>query len=306
MKLPIIMAPMFLVSTPQMVIEACKNGVTGSFPLLNARTREDCEKWLSEVKEQVPSNQHWAVNYIAHKTNKRYEEDLVLIEKYQPPIVIVSLGYPGKVVEIVHSYGGLVYADVANVKHAKKSAEAGVDGLILVCAGAGGHGGTLHPYAFFHAVKEFWDKTIILSGAISEGEDILSAQALGADYVYMGTRFIATQESAAFPEYKEMLIGATTEDILYSNSFSGVYANYLIPSLQKNNIDVASLKPNEKLDLEHMIDAKAWRDIWSAGQGVTMIEKVQTVAEIIDEIHAEYQKAVERVSSFVPNIIGKQ
>lgn len=306
MKLPIIMAPMFLVSTPKMVIEACKRGIIGSFPLLNARTLESCEEWLSEIKENVSSDQTWAVNYIAHKTNKRFEEDLGLIEKYQPPVVIVSLGYPGKVVETVHRYGGLVYADVANVKHARKSAEAGVDGLILVCAGAGGHGGTLHPFAFFHAVKEFWNKTIILSGAISEGEDILSAQTLGADYVYMGTRFIATTESAAFPEYKDMLLTSTTEDILYSNSFSGVYANYLIPSLQRNNIDPALLKHNEKLDLDHMIDAKAWRDIWSAGQGVTMVEKVQTVAEVIEELELEYLQAVERMRSCVPDFISKQ
>ncbi|WP_102028458.1 NAD(P)H-dependent flavin oxidoreductase [Salirhabdus sp. Marseille-P4669] len=294
-KLPLIVAPMFLVSNPAMVIEAGKAGVIGSFPLLNARPISKCAEWLKQIKEKLKDHQ-WAVNIICHKqSNKRYEEDLHLIKEFQPPIVITSLGHPGEVIDIVHQYGGLVYSDVATVKHAKKSAQIGVDGLILVCAGAGGHGGTLNPFAFIQAVKAFYSGTIILSGSISTGQDIAAAQLMGADYAYMGTRFLVAEESQAVEEYKKMVIESTMEDVLYTNAFSGVYANVLIPSLIKEGIEPGSLKSREDIDLSHLVDVKAWRDIWSAGHGVTSVQKVESMKDIINQLKKEYDSGVSRL-----------
>lgn len=292
-KLPVIVAPMFLVSTPQMVIEASNAGAIGSFPLLNARPVEKCGEWLLEIKGAL-GEKPWAVNLISHRgSNKRYDDDLELIRTYQPPIVITSLGSPADVIEIVHGYGGLVYSDVANVRHAKKAASGGVDGLILVCAGAGGHGGTLNPFAFIAGVKEFYDGTIILSGSMSTGQDIAAARLMGADYAYMGTRFLAAEESSAPEEYKDMVIDSTIEDVLYTDSFSGVHANILIPSLIKQGIDPKELKPKDEVDLSHLVDVKAWRDIWSAGQGVTTITKRETMKEIIEALNKEYEEGVQ-------------
>lgn len=283
---------MFLVSTPQMVIEAGKAGVIGSFPLLNARPVEKCADWLQEVKDAL-GDIPWAVNFICHQqTNKRYAEDLELIRKYEPPIVITSLGHPGDVLPIVHGYGGLVYSDVANVKHAKKAAQSGVDGLILVCAGAGGHGGTLNPFAFIAAVKSFYDGIIVLSGTISTGADVAAARLMGADYAYMGTRFLAAEESSAQEEFKQMVIDSTIEDILYTDSFSGVHANYLIPSIVKEGIDPSTLQPKDEVDLSHLVNVKAWRDIWSAGQGVTSVTKRETTQEIVGLLVKEYEEGV--------------
>jgi nitronate monooxygenase len=295
LKLPVIVSPMFLVSTPKMVIEAGKAGVIGAFPLLNARPIETCAEWLQEVKAGL-GDIPWAANFICHKkSNKRYEDDLELIRNYQPPIVITSLGHPGEVIEIVHGYGGLVYSDVANVKHAKKAAQTGVDGLILVCAGAGGHGGMLNPFAFIAAVKKFYNGTIILSGSISSGADVAAAQLMGADYAYIGTRFLAAEESNAQDEYKEMVIDSTIEDIIYTDSFSGVHVNVLIPSLIKEGIDPATLKPKDEVDLAHVVDVKAWRDIWSAGQGVTTVTKRETTKEIVETLIREYEKGIAKL-----------
>lgn len=291
-KLPVIVAPMFLVSTPRMIIEAGKAGVVGAFPLLNARPVEACANWMKEVKDHL-GDAPWAVNFICHKTqNVRYADELELIRTYQPPIVITSLGHPGEVIEIVHAYGGLVYSDVIHVQHAKKAAEAGVDGLILVCAGAGGHGGTLSPFAFIAAVKQFYKGTIILAGAMSTGADVAAAQMMGADFAYLGTRFLVSEESGASEEYKQMVLASTVEDILYTDAFSGVHANVLVPSLLKQGIDPRSLKSKDELDFSEMTDAKAWRDIWSAGQGVTMVKSSETVREIIETLTEEYVEAV--------------
>lgn len=291
-KLPVIVAPMFLVSTPQMVIESGRAGVIGSFPLLNARPAEECARWLVEVKEAL-GDIPWAVNFISHRgSNKRYDEDVELIREHQPPIVITSLGSPAEVLEIVHAYGGLVYSDVANAKHAKKAAQSGVDGLILVCAGAGGHGGTLNPFAFIAAVKKFFDGTIILSGSLSTGQDVAAALLMGADYAYMGTRFLAVEESSAPEEYKQMVIDSSIEDILYTDSFSGVPVNVLIPSLEKQGIDPKTLKPKKEVDLSHLVNAKAWRDIWSAGHGVTTVTKRETVKEAVGQLEREYEEGV--------------
>lgn len=298
LKIPVIVAPMFLVSSPTLVIQASQGGVVGSIPLLNARSSEILEQWLTEIKEALP-DKPWAVNFISHQTNKRFKGDLELIRKYEPSIVITSLGHPGKVIEVVRGYGGLVFSDVATIKHAKKAAEAGVDGLILVCSGAGGHGGTLNPFAFLAAVKEFWNGAIILAGSISNGKDVLAARVMGADFVYMGTRFIATKESVASEAYKEMVVNSTVEDILYTDAFSGIHANYLIPSLKNEGIDMTSLKRRESVDLSHMVDVKAWRDIWSAGQGVTTVRSVQSVVEIIDQLVLEYESAQKGVGRLV-------
>ncbi|HSJ37602.1 MAG TPA: nitronate monooxygenase [Planococcus sp. (in: firmicutes)] len=295
LKLPVIVAPMFLVSTPKMVIEASNAGVIGSFPLLNARPIETCAEWMKEVKEAL-GEKPWAVNLICHRaSNKRFDQDLDMIRQFEPPIVITSLGSPTDVIETVHAYGGLVYSDVANVRHAKKASQTGVDGLILVSAGAGGHGGVLNPFAFIAAVKEFFDGTIILSGSLSTGADVAAAKLMGADYAYMGTRFIAAEESNAQEDYKQMVIDSTIEDVLYTDSFSGVHANVLIPSLRKEGIDPANLKPKDEVDLSHLVDVKAWRDIWSAGHGVTTVTKRETTKEIIDSLIEEYEKGVSKL-----------
>ncbi|EIT86410.1 hypothetical protein A374_05581 [Fictibacillus macauensis ZFHKF-1] len=306
LELPVISAPMFLVSSPKLVIEGCKAGIIGSFPLLNARTSEQLDLWMEEITTELaaaslssPARKiaPWAVNIIVHKTNTRYASDLELIAKHQPPVVITSLGHPGEVVDIVHEYGGLVFSDVIHLAHAKKAAQTGVDGLILVCNGAGGHAGTLNPMAFVGAVKEFWSGLTILAGCISSGEDVLAAEALGADLVYMGTRFISASESFASNEYKEMLIHSSFEDLLYSDAFSGVHANYLIPSIEKAGLDPANLTAKGKVDMSHIdaSNAKAWKDIWSAGQGVHHIKHVQPMKEIIAELRHGYDTALQRV-----------
>ncbi|MBD7964952.1 nitronate monooxygenase [Fictibacillus sp. Sa2CUA10] len=302
LSLPVINAPMFLVSSPDMVLESCKNGIIGTFPLLNARTSDLLENWmkhiseeLSKAREEDPSAKiaPWGVNLIVHRTNKRFEDDLELIKNYEPPVVITSLGNPSDVAKIVHGYGGLVFSDVISLDHARKAAKTGIDGLILVCSGAGGHGGTLNPFAFLKAVKEFWDGMTILAGAISTGEEILAAKILGADLVYMGTRFIATQESSASEDYRQMLIESTLEDLVYTDAISGIKGNYLLPSLQKAGFDVENLMKKESVDLSFSESkAKAWKDIWSAGQGVGSVKRIGTIQEVVDELKSEYQKAL--------------
>lgn len=301
-KLPVIMAPMFLVSNPTMTINACASGIVGSFPALNARTSDILEEWmkqitteLQEIKAQNPDKlvAPWAINYITHRSNKRYHEDLNLIEKYQPPIVITSLGDPSAVVKIVHEYGGLVFSDVINVKFAKKAIEKGTDGLILVASGAGGHAGILNPFAFLHEVREFFDGPIVLAGGMSKGEDILAAEVLGADFVYMGSRFITATESSAVDGYKNMIVDSSIDDVIYTDAFSGVNANYLIPSIKRAGLDPTNLAKKEDINFDKLNDpkVKAWKDVWGAGQGVGSINKIQSVAEIVEELQVSYEKA---------------
>lgn len=302
MALPIIVAPMFLISTPTMVIEASRAGMVGTFPLLNARPAAECAKWLAEIKEALPT-EPWGVNFICHeRENARYEEDFALIKQYEPPIVITSLGNPMPVVEAVHAYGGKVYSDVVYVKHAKKAAAAGVDGLILVCAGAGGHGGQLNPFAFVSEVRAFFDGIICLSGTISTGADIAAAQLIGADYAYIGTRFMTAAESNSPESLKDMLIESSIEDIVYTDAFSGVHANYLVPSIIANGLDPRNLQSKGKLDFSVMTDAKAWKDIWSAGQGVGNVKKKETMADIAAQLQREYEEALERVAALKANV----
>lgn len=310
-SLPVIMAPMFLISNPEMVINACKSGIVGTFPALNARTADILEEWMIEIKEGLmeykkehPNKQvaPWGINFICHpdkSMNKRYEEDMQLIEKYEPPIVITSLGDPSPIVNIVHKYGGLVFSDVINVKFAKKALEKGTDGLVLVANGAGGHGGVLNPMAFVHEIRSFFDGPIILSGSMSKGEDILASEVLGADFAYFGTRFITAKESGADESYKNMIIDSTIEDIIYTPAFTGIHANYLIPSILKFGLDPKQLPKKDKISLSGDEGAKlrAWKDIVSAGQGVGENTQVQTVSEIVEELTEQYEAAQKRITN---------
>ncbi|WP_017797846.1 NAD(P)H-dependent flavin oxidoreductase [Oceanobacillus kimchii] len=302
MTLPVMMAPMFLISNPNMVIRGCEAGIIGTFPALNARTTDILDEWMTEIntkldeKRAVNPNKKiapWGINFISHSSNKRFYEDLKLIEKHQPPIVITSLGDPSPVVSIVHSYGGMVLSDVINLKFAKKALEKGSDGLILVANGAGGHGGTLNPFAFIQEVRTFFNGPIALAGAISQGEQVLASQILGADFAYIGTHFIATEESGANEEYRQSTIEATSKDILYTPAFSGIPANYLIPSIVKSGLDPNKLPKKEKIDFSELGDPsiRAWKDIWGAGQGVAGTTKVQSIQQVVDELQQQYEQA---------------
>ncbi len=304
--LPVMAAPMFLVSGPELIIESCKAGVIGTFPTLNARPIETLDAWLhqittslEELKILQPSRRIslWGANLIVNRTNHRFEADLDLLVRYRAPIVITSLGDPAHVVEKVHEYGGLVFADVISITHAKKAASRGVDGLILVCSGAGGHAGTTNNFAFVGAVREFWDGILVVAGGISSGRDILAVRAMGADLAYMGTRFIATHESMANEDYKNMLIESTLDDLIYTDAFTGVHGNYLIPSIRKTGLDPEKLQKKASVDFSKLqTDVKAWRDIWSAGQGVSQIRETQPVADLIEELRQEFNSSLALLS----------
>ncbi|MEO0528343.1 MAG: nitronate monooxygenase [Bacteroidota bacterium] len=303
LSLPAIAAPMFLISGPQLVIECCKNGIVGTFPALNQRTSEGFEEWLIEIKGALKKFEEetgkkaapFGVNLIVHQTNPRLEADLKLCIKHKVPLIITSLGAVSQVVEAIHSYGGLVFHDVIKKRHAKKAAGAGVDGLILVAAGAGGHAGTINPMSLVAEIKKFYDKTVILSGCISTGRDIASAMQMGADLAYMGTRFINTEESKAPEEYRKMIIEAGASDVVYTASISGVHANFLGASLKAAGITEEDLKRDTKIDFGKELDteAKAWKTIWSAGQGVTTIENTTSVSELVDTLKSEFRSAIE-------------
>jgi nitronate monooxygenase len=303
LTLPVIAAPMFLVSGPELVSACCQSGVIGSFPAPNARPIELLDEWmgklnadLKEAKERNPEQKiaPWAINIVVHSSYSRLESEIELLKKHQPQLVITSLGSPRKVVEIVHSYGGLVFSDVSDLKFAMKAAEAGVDGLILVSSGAGGHAGEINGFAFVDSVRTFWDGIIILAGSISTGKAILASQAAGADLSYMGTRFIVAKESMANEEYRQMIVDATHEDLILTDAFSGVKANMLKPSIIKAGLDPETLAKKKQVDFDGMqkdSNAKAWKDIWSAGHGVGCIQKIETAAEIISQLETEYNEA---------------
>ena len=294
--LPIIQAPMFLLSGPEMVIASAKAGIIGSFPTPNTRTADELEQWLITITTALDTPKHrqsWAINLIMHPSYPRRESDLELAVRYRAPIVITALGSPKDAIEAVHSYGGKVYADVITLDFAKKAAVAGVDGLALVCAGAGGHTGFLSPFAFIKEVRSFFSGDLILSGAISSGEAIHAAQVLGADYVYMGTRFIATQESMAADPYKQMVVASNLSDIVTSDAVTGVKANWLRASLQQAGFDPDNMPPAADINFAQAgIDAKRWRDIWSAGQGVGHITKEESIEQVVAALHQEYQASV--------------
>ncbi|MDC6388070.1 nitronate monooxygenase [Maribacter sp. PR1] len=303
LSLPVIAAPMFLISGPQLVIECCKNGIVGTFPALNQRSSEGFESWLIEIKSALKEFEKetgkkpapFGVNLIVHQTNPRLEADLKLCIKHQVPLVITSLGAVSQVVDAIHSYGGLVFHDIIKKRHAEKASEAGVDGLILVAAGAGGHAGTINPMTLVSEIKQFYTKTIILSGCISTGRDVASALQMGADLAYMGTRFINTEESKATPEYRKMIIDAGASDVVYTASISGVHANFLGASLKAAGITEEDLKKDTKIDFGKELDteAKAWKTIWSAGQGVATIHNTLSVSSLVSNLKSEFKKAIE-------------
>lgn len=302
LSLPVVAAPMFLISNPELVIECCKNGVVGTFPALNQRTSEGFEEWLVQIRTALDAFEKetgrkaapYGVNLIVHPTNPRLEADLRLCVKHRVPLIITSLGAVSEVVNAIHSYGGVIFHDIIKKRHAEKAAEAGVDGLILVAAGAGGHAGTLNPMSLVSEVRSFFDKTILLSGCISTGRDIAAALQMGADLAYMGTRFINTTESKAPEAYRQMIIDTGASDIVYTAAISGVPANFLGPSLAAAGLTPEDLKKGTKIDFGKELDteAKAWKTIWSAGQGVTSISDVVPAEALIARLRKEFVAAL--------------
>ncbi len=292
LKLPVIAAPMFLVSGPDLVVETCNAGVIGTFPSLNQRTTEGYREWLHDIKARLnPDAAAFGVNHIVHPTNPRLMADMMVSVEEKVPLIITSLGAVRDVVEAVHGYGGVVFHDIANVRHARKAAEAGVDGLILVANGAGGHAGVVNPFALVEEVRSFFDGTIILSGCLSTGGDVAAALMMGADFAYMGTRFISTTESMAQSEYKQMIVESGASDITYTPAVSGIPANFLTPSLIANGIDPKSL-PEHKLDMAD--EAKAWKTVWSAGQGSAGVRDVLPTAQLIHRLTDEFTQACDK------------
>ena len=304
LKIPVVGAPLFIVSGPELVIGQCKAGVVGSFPALNARPQEVLDQWLTKIKEELDKHNQknpdspaapFAVNQICHASNDRLMQDMETCVKHEVPIIITSLRPPLEIVKAAHSYGGVVFHDVINVRHARKAAEQGVDGLILVCAGAGGHAGTHSPFALVREVKEWFDGTILLSGSISDGHSIASALALGADLAYIGTRFIATKEANADQGYKDMLISSSASDIVYSSLFTGVHGNYLKPSIEKAGLDPENLPSADKTKMNFgsggNTKSKAWKDIWGSGQGIGSIKNDPSVKDLVNELTNQYEQA---------------
>ena len=312
LSIPVIAAPLFLISGPKLVIECCKNGIVGTFPALNQRTSEGFEEWLIQIKSELDEFEKetgkkpapFGVNLIVHNTNPRVKADLKICIKHKVPIVITSLGAVSRLVDAVHSYGGLVFHDIVKKRHAEKATEAGVDGLILVSAGAGGHAGTINPMALISEIKSFFNKTVILSGCISNGRDVASALQMGADLAYMGTRFINTKESRAPEDYKQMIIDSSATDIVYTAAVSGVPASFLRPSLESMGITEEMWGRKAKMDFGKELDAakseaKAWSTIWSAGQGVTNISDDLPVQELVDRITNEFKESIKEQSKLL-------
>lgn len=301
LRLPVVGAPLFIISNPSMVIEQCKAGIVGSFPALNARPAPVLEAWLKQITTELADYQSahpehrvapFAVNQIVHSSNDRLAHDVELCRQFRVPIQITSLRAPDEVVPVAHSYGGLVFHDVTNVKHAKRALQAGVDGLILVCAGAGGHAGTLSPFALVSEVREFYDGPILLSGAIANGASILAAQAIGADLAYMGTRFIASKEANAPEEYKQAIVDSAANDIVYTNLFTGIHGNYLRSSVIKAGLDPDNLAESDKSKMNFGSNrVKAWRDIWGSGQSCALVKDIPTVSTLVSRLEEEYRAA---------------
>ena len=302
LTLPVICAPMFIVSNPDLVIAQCKSGVIGSFPALNARPKEALDEWLTRIKTELaadPNAAAFAVNQIIHPSNERLQHDMELCVKHEVPLVITSLSAPTQIVPPVHAYGGKVFHDVISVRHAEKALEAGVDGLILVCAGAGGHAGMLSPFALVGEIRKFYDGPIALSGSIANGSAILSAEAMGADFAYIGTRFIATTEANAQEAYKQCIVDSAAVDVVYTPYFTGVHGNYLKKSIVASGLDPANLPERDKTSMNFgaAAGAKAWKDIWGAGQGVGNISDVLPTAELVARMKQEYRAAKAAICS---------
>lgn len=308
-QIPVITSPMFIVSGTQLVIESCKNGIIGTFPALNGRTSEAFEEMLKEINSELEKFEAetgrkpapYGVNLIVNRTNPRLLPDLELCVKYKVPLIITSLGAVKEIVDAVHSYGGLIFHDVVKKRHAEKAAEAGVDGIICVSAGAGGHAGMAHPFALLNEIRSFYDGALIMAGSINTGQEVLAAEIAGADFAYMGTRFIATKECAASEEYKQMIVESGIDDVIYTDGVSGVPANFLKKSIELAGIDVSEKKEEDfsKLTGEH---AKAWKDIWSAGHGVAEIKDIPSVSELVERLKSEYKSALERTKIIQENL----
>ncbi len=296
LTLPVICAPMFIVSNPDLVIAQCKAGLIGSFPALNARPQEALDEWLSRIKSELaadPKAAPFAVNQIIHPSNERLAHDMALCVQHEVPLVITSLSAPTQIVPAVHAYGGKVFHDVISIRHAEKALEAGVDGLILVCAGAGGHAGMLSPFALVGEIRRFYDGPLALSGSITNGQAILAAQAMGADFSYIGTRFIATREANAVAAYKQAIIDSAAKDVVYTPYFTGVHGNYLAKSILAAGLDPANLPERDKhsMNFGGATAAKAWKDIWGAGQGVGTIDEIMSTADLAARLRQEYRAA---------------
>ena len=299
LALPVVAAPMFLVSGTEIVISCCKAGIVGTFPALNQKNSEGLEKWLEIINDNLTDKDApYGVNLIVHKTNPRVQPDLDICVKFKVPLIITSLGAIADLVDKVHSYGGVVFHDVTTVRHAQKAAESGCDGLILVCAGAGGHAGTINPFALLPEIRTFFNGTILLAGSISDGRAIAAAQMLGADLAYLGTRFIATHESKAPNGFKKMIVNSTAKDIIYTPAISGIPGNFLRPSLEAAGFDPDKLpiKKAEQAEFGEQIqeERKAWRDVWSAGQGVGQIDDIPSAQDLVDRLKQEYATATKK------------
>jgi len=309
LALPVIASPLFIASSPKLVIEQCKAGIVGAFPALNARPAEQLDVWLTQIKTELAEYQAanpaakvapYAVNQIVHQSNDRLEHDIKVCLKHQVPVWITSLRAPPKeMLDAVHSYGGIVLSDVISIRHAKKALEAGVDGLILVCAGAGGHAGALSPFALLGEVREFYEGIVVLAGSITRGEHVLAAQAMGADLAYMGTRWLTTVEANTTDAYKQAIVESAAADVIYTNLFTGVHGNYLRKSIVNAGLDPDNLPASDpsKMNFGGGAAAKAWKDIWGAGQGVGQIEKVGTTAEAVAKLKEEYAAAKKRTAA---------
>ena len=309
LRLPLIGAPMFIVSVPELVVAQCTAGIIGSFPALNARPQEQLDAWLVEIKENLAafSAEHpdrpvapYAVNQIVHASNDRLMADMETCIKHEVPIIITSLRPPGEVVDAVHSYGGMVFHDVISLRHARKAMEQGVDGIIAVCSGAGGHAGTLSPFALVKEIRKEFDGVLILSGAMSSGNDVVAALAMGADLAYFGTRFIATREANAPDDYKNMIVSSAAADIVYTPLFTGVHGSYMRASIENAGLDADNLDDSHSKAMDFGSggdsDKKAWRDIWSAGQGVGSIDEVLSTHELVDRLELEFNETKARVA----------
>lgn len=307
LRIPVFSAPMFIVSGPDLAIEQCKAGVIGSFPALNARPQEELDKWLTRIETELAQYQReypgrkvapYAVNLIMNKANKRLDADLEVVLNHKVPIVITSLSAPTGLVPRVHEYGGIVFHDVIRVRHAEKALEAGVDGLIAVCGGAGGHAGNLNPFALVNELRRIHQGPLVLAGAITNGAGVLAAEAMGCDLAYLGTRFIATKESMAVERYKQMIVDSNSGDIVYTPLFSGVHGSYLAGSIRNAGLDPANLPVNEAPGLYRTREDRpqTWKEIWGAGQGVGNIDDIPTVAELVDRLELEYRAARRRIA----------
>jgi nitronate monooxygenase len=310
LSIPVIGSPLFIASTPDLVIEQCKAGIVGAFPALNARPATALDEWLTRIRTELAEHAAanpgakvapFAVNQIAHASNDRLQHDMDACVRHQVPLIITSLRPPREIVEAAHSYGGLVFHDVVSVRHARKAAEQGVDGIIVVCAGAGGHAGLGSPFALVREIREFFAGTLVLAGGMSSGADVLAAQVIGADMAYIGTRFLATTEANALPDYKQMLVESSADDIVYTSLFTGVKGNYLKRSVAAAGLDPDDLPEADKSKMNFgsggNMEKKAWRDIWSGGQGVGNIRDVLPARAVVARMVQEYEEARRRLAT---------